>query len=202
VCILCYILLLIARPADSYFLLLKAIDPCAGSSCTSFADSSSAPTPQVLAMRRTKDPVPIPAMAETIGKLAVRLHGLGKLLHLLLTGCNTVSLVLPICKHIDGMCAAAKQSVWVLATNSVWPGDLSTFLWSQYGSTVNQELTEFRCATRIILDEYTAHWRRQKIKDQAMAEHTKGIQFLSELVMLDRLDKVRDEAGFAVMAPL
>jgi hypothetical protein len=119
VCILCYILLLIARPADSYFLLLKAIDPCAGSSCTSFADSSSAPTPQVLAMRRTKDPVPIPAMAETIGKLAVRLHGLGKLLHLLLTGCNTVNLVLPICKHIDGMCAAAKQSVWVLATHSV-----------------------------------------------------------------------------------
>ena len=152
-------------------------------------------------MRRTKDPVPIPAMAEVIGKLAVRLHALGKLLHLLLTGCNTVNVVLPICKHIDSICAEAKQSVWVLATNSVWPGDLSTFLWSQYGSTVTPELTEFRRATRIMLDEYTVHYRRQKIKDQSMAEHTTSTR-LHERVMLDRLDKVGDKGGFAVMAPL
>lgn len=153
-------------------------------------------------MRRTKDPVPIPAMAETVGKLAIRIHKAGKLLHLLMTGCNTVNMVLPICKHIDGMCPDAKKSVWVLATNSVWPGDLSTFLWSQYGSTVSQDLTEFRSATRTILDEFTAHWRRQKIKDVAMAEQAKRIKSLSDLVLLDKLDNVRDEAGFAVMATL
>ena len=153
-------------------------------------------------MRRAKDPVPLPAIAETIGKLAVRLHRAGKLLHVLLTGCNTVNIVLPICKHIDNTCPDAKKSVWVLATNAVWPSDLSTFLWSQYGSTVSADLTDFRRATHVILDEFTAHWRRQKIKDVSMAEEAKQIQSLSDLVLLDRLDNVRDEAGFAVMATL
>ena len=35
-----------------------------------------------------------------------------------------------------------------------------------------------------------------------MAEEAKQIQSLSDLVLLDRLDNVRDEAGFAVMATL
>ena len=153
-------------------------------------------------MRRAKDPVPLLAMAETIGKLAVRLHEAGKVLHVLLTGCNTVNLVLPVCTHIDGLCPDARKSVWVLATKSVWPGDLSTFLWSQYGSTVSQDLRDFRSATCILLDEFTSHWRRQKIKDAALAEHVKELKSLSDLVLLDRLDNVRDEAGFAVMAPL
>ena len=153
-------------------------------------------------MRRAKDPVPIPTIAEPIGKLAVRLHEAGKLLHVLLTGCNTVNVVLPICKHIDGLCPDAKQSVWVLATNSVWPGDLSTFLWSLYGSTVSHDLKEFRSATRILLDEFTSHWRRQKVKDAGMDEHVKHLRSLSDLVLLDRLDNVRDGSGFAVMATL
>lgn len=156
----------------------------------------------MLANRRTKDPVPLAAMGEAIGKLAVRVHVAGKSLHVLLTGCNTINLVLPVCTFLDGTCPAAKQSVWMLATNSVWPGDLSTFLWAQYGSTVSRELTEFRSATRIILDEYTAHWRRQKIKDEAMEGKVRGVKSLADLVMLDRLDGVREEGGFARMATL
>ena len=117
--------------------------------------------------------------------------------------CRSVGLVHDVV--LFGGVAEAREGrapVWVLATKSVWPGDLSTFLWSQYGSTVSQDLRDFRSATCILLDEFTSHWRRQKIKDAALAEHVKELKSLSDLVLLDRLDNVRDEAGFAVMAPL
>lgn len=146
--------------------------------------------------------MPLAVVAENIGKLAVRVHEAGKQLHLLLPGCNSVNLMLPLCTYVDGVCAAAKQSVWVLATNSVWPGDLSTFLWSQYGSTVSQDLAAFRLATRTLLDEYTSHWRRQKISDAAMEASSKRVKSLADLVLLDRLDRVGEECGFAVMAML
>jgi hypothetical protein len=128
---------------------------------------------------------------------------LGKTLHVLLTGCNTIYLVLPICQKLDALCCAAKGSVWVLATNSVWPGDMSCFLWAQYGYTVTEDLAAFRNATRIMLDEFTIHWRRQKLSDQSLAEdtHTSNMS-LAERVTLDRLDRVKDDAGFAKMALL
>jgi hypothetical protein len=161
------------------------------------------PHAQVLAQRRGKDPVPLAVVAENIAKLAVRAFELGKQFHLLLTGCNTVNVVLPICKQVDRFDAAAKQSIWVLATNSVWPGDLSTFLWSQYGSTASPDLAEYRSATRILLDEYTTHWRRQKVMDASMeSKKAVAVASLADLVLLDRLDRVRDESGFAVMGML
>ena len=155
----------------------------------------------VLASRRTKDLVPLVVIAEKIANLAQKCHTLGKTLHILLTGCNTVNLVLPLCHQLDSLCPEAKSSVWLLATQSVWPGDMSTFLWSQYGATVSTDLATFRSATATILDEYTTHWRRQKINDPSMHEHAR-IKSLKELVVLDRLDRVKDDAGFAKMEPL
>ena len=94
------------------------------------------------------------------------------------------------------------ESVWVLATTQVWPGDMSTFLRSQYGATVSTDLAAFRLATRTILDEFSAHWKRQKIRDEAMSEQVRKFRSLADLVVLDRLDRVEEEAGFAKMAPL
>ena len=98
---------------------------------------------------------------------------------------------------LDAHCAAAKKSVWMLCTKAVWPGDLSTFLWSQYGANVSRDLDSFRLATRTILDEYTAHFSRQAV----VMEDFEG-SLLSDLVLLDRLDRIKDVAGFPQMAAL
>ena len=155
----------------------------------------------LLGRRRAKDPVPLNVMAGHIARLGKRCQTLGKTLHLLLTGCNTVNLVLPICEKLDSLCPAAKCCVWVLATNSVWPGDMSPFLWAQYGFTVTEDLAAYRVATRILLDEFNVHWQRQKMVDESLAEKNLQ-QTLCERVMLDRLDRVVNEAGFATMASL
>jgi hypothetical protein len=152
-----------------------------------------------LAGRRTKDMVPLAVVASHIAGLGNRCHASQKILHVLLTGCNTNNLVLPIRQKLE---PAAQSSVWVLATTQVWPGDMSTFLWSQYGAMVSTDLAAFRVATRIILDEYTTHWKRQKIKDEAMSEQVKSFSSLADLAVLDRLDRVEDEAGYARMQPL
>ena len=152
-----------------------------------------------LAGRRTKDMVPLAVVASHIAGLGNRCHAKQKVLHVLLTGCNTSNLVLPIRQKLE---PAAQSSVWVLATTSVWPGDMSTFLWCQYGATVSTNLAAFRLATRTILDEFSAHWKRQKIRDEAMSEQVKKFRSLADLVVLDRLDRVEEKAGFAKMAPL
>ena len=152
-----------------------------------------------LAGRRTKDMVPLAVVASHIAGLGNRCHAKQKVLHVLLTGCNTSNLVLPIRQKLE---PAAQSSVWVLATTQVWPGDMSTFLWSQYGATVSTDLAAFRLATRTILDEFSAHWKRQKIRDEAMSEQVRKFRSLADLVVLDRLDRVEEEAGFAKMAPL
>ena len=152
-----------------------------------------------LAGRRTKDMVPLAVVASHIAGLGNRWHAKQKVLHVLLTGCNTSNLVLPIRQKLE---PAAQSSVWVLATTQVWPGDMSTFLWSQYGATVSTDLAAFRLATRTILDEFSAHWKRQKIRDEAMSEQVRKLRSLADLVVLDRLDRVEEEAGFAKMAPL
>ena len=89
--------------------------------------------------------------------------------------------------------------MWMLATNDVWPGDLSTFLWCNYGSLVTHDLADYRRATRVLLDEYTVHWKRQKLRDVSMSAK---VESLANLVLLDRLDRVVDVAGFAKMDAL
>jgi len=154
-----------------------------------------------LCARRGKDMVPNARIAAPLAALGDRCHLLGKVLHVLLTGCNTRGVVLLV---RDLLAEEARSSVWVLATNTVWPGDLSTFLWHHYGSMVSVDLRAFRDATRVLLDEYTAHWRRQKVRDGSMEDHghTAG-QSLAEHVVLDRMDKVKEgDGGIPIMAGL
>ena len=77
------------------------------------------------------------------------MHDVGKTLHVLLLGCNTVNLVLPLHQKLSAIRPEALGSVWMLATSDVWPGDLSTFLWCNYGSLVTHDLADFRRATRV-----------------------------------------------------
>ena len=146
-----------------------------------------------------KDAVPLANLATHLAAFACRVHDVGKTLHVLLTGCNTVNLVLPLHQKLSAIRPEALGSVWMLATNDVWPGDLSTFLWCNYGSLVTHDLADYRRATRVLLDEYTAHWKRQKLQDVSMAAK---VESLANLVLLDRLDRVVDVAGFAKMDAL
>ena len=154
----------------------------------------------LLSGRCTKDAVPYEYLAKHLATFVAKCHNAGKVVHLLLTGCNSVGLVLPVCRQLDVLCPDARGSAWILATNSVWPGDLSTFLWSQYGCTVSPNLDTFRCATRMLLDDFTEHWKRQKLQDPSIRHMAD--KSLSDFVLLDRLDKVEDDAGFAKMSPL
>ena len=151
--------------------------------------------------RRGKDMVPLARIAAPIAALGARCHHLGKVLHVLLTGCNTMNLVLLV-RNL--LAEEARSSVYVLATNTVWPGDMSTFLWHHYGSMVSVDLRAFRDATRVLLDEYTAHWRRQKIRDGSLEDHghTAG-ETLASYVVLDRMDRVGEgDGGIPIMAGL
>jgi hypothetical protein len=146
-----------------------------------------------------KDAVPLANLATHLAAFACRVHDVGKTLHVLLLGCNTVNLVLPLHQKLSAIRPEALGSVWMLATSDVWPGDLSTFLWCNYGSLVTHDLADFRRATRVLLDEFTAHWKRQKLRDVSM---TAKVESLADLVRLDRLDRVEDVAGFAKMDAL
>ena len=87
--------------------------------------------------------------------------------------------------------AFEQKSVWLLCTNEVWPGDLSMFLWHFYGGMISVDLREFREATRDLLDEYTAHYKRQNVVDLSMQQKAKhAFRSLSHLVHLDRMDRV------------
>mgnify|MGYP001040986653 CR=1 FL=1 len=146
-----------------------------------------------------KDAVPLANLATHLAAFACRVHDVGKTLHVLLLGCNTVNLVLPLHQKLSAIRPEALGSVWMLATSDVWPGDLSTFLWCNYGSLVTHDLADFRRATRVLLDEFTAHWKRQKLRDVSI---TAKVESLADLVRLDRLDRVEDVAGFAKMDAL
>ena len=111
-----------------------------------------------------KDAVPLANLATHLAAFACRVHEVGKTLHLLLTGCNTVNLVLPLHRKLSAIRPEALGSVWMLATSDVWPGDLSVFLWCNYGSLVTHDLADFRRGTRVLLDEFTVHWKRQKLR--------------------------------------
>lgn len=120
-----------------------------------------------LAVTRFKDPVPHLSIAEAIAPLAERVASLGKELHLLLLGCNTIRLVPALKQKIT---PPTQACVVVLCTSEVWPSDCSTMLWSLYGHLARcADLDSFRAGTRTLLGEYTDHYKRQRIVDASRA---------------------------------
>ena len=153
-----------------------------------------------LADRTAKDPVPHAQIAHSLGLLAARVANAGKELHILMPGCNTIRLVQSLQTVVP---KDIHKHIWVLCTSSVWPSDMAPFLWHHYGSLAQcGDLQSFRSATRSLLGEYTDHYKRQRIEDDAMREaraKQSGVggaeQSLAEAVYLDRLDGVKVEAG-------
>ena len=98
--------------------------------------------------------------------------------------------------------------MWLLATNDVWPSDLSCLLWHMYGETVSVGLDQYRVETRTLIDQFTEHYKRQNIILEALEEAgvTKNeslahVKSLADLVHLDRLDRIEaSDGGFAEMA--
>ena len=70
-------------------------------------------------------------------------------------------------------------------------------LWSQYGGLVSEDLCEFRRATRELLDEFTEHYKRQRIVDPSM-QSTRNMKSLADCIYLDRLDRVVAESHGAI----
>ena len=154
-----------------------------------------------LLSRKHLDRVPVPVIVDQVVALAERL-GEGQILHILLTGCNTCSVVMPLKTRLR---PALHSCVWVLCTNEVWPADLSSCLWHFYGGLVSEDLGAFRANTRELLADFTVHWQRQAIVNPSMQEAAKmDIESLAHLVYLDRLDRVKADASglFPVMALL
>ena len=126
----------------------------------------------------------------------------GKELHLILAGCNTIQMVGHIFTNTP---PTARSSVWVLCTSEVWPSDLAPFLWHHYGDLVQKgDLQAYRSATRKLLGEYTEHYKRQRIEDDAVREARSGggcggfEDSLANAARCDRLDRVRAGGGGAV----
>ena len=153
-----------------------------------------------LAARTTKDYVPYSLVAGKLGALAARAKEVGKELHLILAGCNTVGLVSHLHKATPDPC---RSHVWVVCTNEVWPSDVAPFLWHHYPGLVKVgDLDEYRAATRKLLGEYTEHYNRQRVQDDALREARAGRaaehgidDSLANAARCDRLDKVRIVEG-------
>jgi hypothetical protein len=155
------------------------------------AEATATLAAQLMA-RKVKDRTPHQAVAAAIGPFANRVAAAGKFLHLFLVGCNTISAVQPIHALVS---PEARSNVWVLCTSNLWPSDLSTFLWHLYGSTVQPDLSTFRIGTATLLQEYTHHYKRQRIIDPTKQE-AKTPQCLASMVHLDRLDRVKIEGAW------
>ena len=77
------------------------------------------------------------------------------------------------------------------------------FLWHHYPGLVQVgDLDEYRAATRKLLGEYTEHYQRQRIQDDALREARAGRaaaggieDSLANAARCDRLDKVRIAEG-------
>ena len=141
-----------------------------------------------LSLRRHKDAVPLPFIADAIAGLAGRSGSLGQqMLHILLLGCNTIQLVGHLKESIP---EALHSRVWVLCTSEVWPSDCSTMLWHLYGALARpDDMNSFRAGTRTLLGEYTDHYARQHIIDPSRAD-LKLSGSLANAVHCDRLDRV------------
>ena len=94
--------------------------------------------------------------------------------------------------------------MWLACTAKVWPSDLAPWLWHLYGELADENMTAFRSQTRQMLDEYTHHWKRQRVSDPSMLDAMHGVASLADLVYFDRLDRVSASATGALteMAPL
>ena len=157
------------------------------------AEATATLAAQLMA-RKAKDRTPHQAAAGAIGPFANRVAAAGKVFHCFLVGCNTISAVQPIHALVT---PEARSSVWVLCTSNLWPSDLSTFLWHLYGSTVQPDLNTFRIGTATLLQEYTHHYKRQRILDPTKREA--GVpKCLASMVHLDRLDRVKIEGAWTV----
>jgi hypothetical protein len=151
---------------------------------------------------RTKDMVPYGFVAECIAPLANKCAAMGKELHLLLTGCNTVNICPALLAQLP---KPSHKSVWILCTSTKWPGDLATFLWHLYGTFVQVgDLQMFRQRTRQLLGEYTNHFQRQRLVDLSRKEEAaSGIEkSLAEAVHLGRLDDIVIPTGRPAQVPL
>ena len=166
--------------------------------------TSLSPTPALLEgmlARSTVDKVPIAQVAQFLTTLGTRAATLGKIVHLFALGCNTCTWLLPLKERVPKQW---HSSIWVLCTNHVWPSDLSSCLWHFYGELVTKDLDQFRINTRVLLDQFTEHWKRQHITDESLAEaKTSEIKSLADLVFLDRLDHiVKGVTGFPIVGAL
>lgn len=145
-----------------------------------------------LAQRRVKDSVPHNTLARDIAPLADRCFRMGKELHLLMIGCNTIKAVPALKRAIP---ANAQGSVTVLCTSEVWPSDCSTMLWCLYGALARtKDLNSFRAQTRTLLGTYTDHYQRQSIEDTSRKE-LKITASLANAVHCDRLSDVQSQLG-------
>ena len=124
----------------------------------------------------------------------------GKELHIILAGCNTVGLITAV---YEATPEAVREHVWVVCTNYQWPSDIAPFLWHHYASLVQKgDLQAFRAATRRLLGEYTEHYNRQRIEDEALKEARSGKQTkpglnesLANAALCDRLDRCTPVPG-------
>ena len=150
-----------------------------------------------LAQRRVKDFIPHNTLAGHIAPLAIKCEQMGKELHVLLLGCNTIKAVPALKKAIP---ANAQGVVTLLCTSEVWPSDCSTMLWCLYGALARtKDLNSFRAETRSLLGTYTDHYQRQSIEDTSRQE-LKITDSLANAVHCDRLSNIRTEdGGHAVM---
>ena len=160
----------------------------------------------VLADRTAKDAVPHSFTAKALGVLATRVANAGKELHILMPGCNTIGLLHALRAAVP---ESAREHVWVLCTDSVWPSDLAPFLWHLYGSLAQRgDLQLFRSATRTLIGEYVDHYKRQRIEDPSLRDARakqsgKSASYevsLAEAAYLDRLDRVQIGSHVQMMA--
>ena len=156
---------------------------------------------QQLIQRSSKDMVPHTNIANDIAAFATQCVEAGKVVHVFLCGCNTINLALPMMAATP---EHARSKVWLACTDKVWPSDLATWLWHLYGKLADENMSAFRSQTRQLLDEYTHHWKRQRVSDPSMAEAMAGVGSLADLVYFDRLDRVSVSATgqLTEMAPL
>ena len=119
-----------------------------------------------LAQRRVKDSVPHKTLAKAIAPLADRCFRMGKELHLMLIGCNTIKAVPHLKRAIP---ANAQGVVTVLCTSEVWPSDCSTMLYGALART--KDLNSFRAQTCALLGTYTDHYQRQSIQSESHCAH-------------------------------
>ena len=149
-----------------------------------------------------KDLVPLETFSNMLIPFLERVCQTGKWSHVFLVGCNSVGIVANL---IGKLSEAAKKTLMLLATTSVWPSGISPLLWCCYFTPdLTTDLSEYRVQTRMLLDEWTVHHKRQRIVDDSMEEVMKKVRTLADLVVLDRADAIAaPNAGcLPAMSPL